>query len=115
MNDDTKSPMRISRFQFAFGAAFVLVFALLYWLLIFESSPLYSYLLNHVEPRNFWMRLHTLPSTVAVLLSGNFHQPSPVGFLVAAAAQWFIVGFLLSLVLTRSRRSAPPEHQRSAS
>src|SRR6185369_15455146 len=46
--------MRISRFHFLFGAAFVLVFAVVHWLLVFESSPIYSYLLQHVEPGNFW-------------------------------------------------------------
>jgi len=103
--------MRISRFHFLFGAAFVLVFAVVHWLLVFESSPIYSYLLQHVEPGNFWRRIHTGPYIVAMLMSGNVHQPGPGVFLGAAAAQWFTFGFLLSLAFTGlrlRRRDNPP-------
>jgi hypothetical protein len=99
--------MRISRFHFIFGAAFVLAFALLHWLLVIRSSPLYSYLLYHEELRNLWIRIHTGPFLIAIILSGNVHQPSSVIYFAAAASQWFIAGFLLSFVFTGFRVRRP--------
>jgi len=95
--------MRRLRFHFIFGGAFVFAFFVGSWLLTAESSPLYSYLLYHVEPLNLWMRIHTGPYVVGMILSGNVHQASPVGYLAAAALQWFIAGFLLSFVFTGFR------------
>lgn len=95
--------MRRLRFHHLFGSAFVFAFFAGSWLLMAESSPFYSYLLYHGEPRNLWSRIHTGPYIVGLLLSGNVHQASPVGYLAAAAVQWFIVGFLLSFVFTGFR------------
>ena len=90
--------MRISRFYFIFNVVFVFLFALLDWLLMFESSPLHSCFLNHVDLPNIWRRIHTGPYIIGMIVSGNFHQASAAGYLVAAALQWLVVGFLRSLV-----------------
>ena len=65
-----------------------------------ESSPLHEYFLWHVDIPNLFRQLHTGPYIVGMLVSRNAHQPSPIGFLAAAAVQWFVVGFLLSFIFT---------------
>ena len=95
--------MKRLRFHFIFGGVFVFAFFVGSWLFTAESSPLYSYLLYHVEPRNLWTRIHTGPYIIGMILSGNVRQASPVGYLAAAAVQWFIAGFLLSFVFTGFR------------
>ena len=95
--------MRRLRFHFILGGAFVFAFFVGSWLFTAESSPLYSYLLYHVEPRNLWTRIHSGPYVVGMILSGNVHQASPFGYFPAGALQWFIAGVLLSFVFTGFR------------
>ena len=65
-----------------------------------ESSPLHTYFLWHVTIPNLFRSLHTVPLIVAMLASGNVHQASPFTFWAVAAAQWFLIGFVVSLAFT---------------
>src|SRR3954469_19984111 len=84
------------RFHCVFGLAFVALFGVSTWLVSAESSPLHHYFLWHVEIPNLYSKLNIGPIFVGVVLSGNVHQASPIGFVAAAALQWFMIGFLLS-------------------
>lgn len=95
--------MRISRLHCSVGVLFVLGFFLMDWLVVGESSPLNAYLLNHVSVPNFWRTLHMMPYIAGMVLSRNVHQPNPVGYLAAAAVQWFIIGFLVSFFIQGMR------------
>lgn len=95
--------MRRLRFHLIFGCVFAFAFFVCNWVFTADSSPLNSYLLYHVEPRNLWTLIHTGAYIVGMLLSGNVHQASPVGYFAAATVQWFVVGFLLSFVFTGFR------------
>jgi hypothetical protein len=48
---------------------------------------------------NFWSALNTLPLILGVLLGRNVHQPSDFGVYVGFFLQWFIVGYLLSVLV----------------
>ena len=91
--------MRAHKFELSFSSAAVLLFVLCDWLLRAESSPLRQYFLYNVDLPNLWGLLNLGPAIAGMILSGNVHQPSEVGYFLAAVAQWFIVGFLVSLVL----------------
>ena len=91
--------MRDHKFEFFFGVAAALLFALCDWLLRAESSPLYHYFLYNVDLPNLWGTVNLAPIIAGFILSGNVHQPSEVGYFGAAVLQWFIVGFLISFVL----------------
>ena len=93
--------MRRFRIHFASGAVWVLIFACLDWLLMWESSPLRNYFLFHVELPNLWRKLHTIPYIVGMIVSGNVHQASAVGYYAAATAQWFTIGWMLAVLFTK--------------
>ena len=95
--------MRKFRIHFVFGTAFVLVFACLEWLLMWESSPLQHYFLFHVELPNLWRQLHTIPFIAGMIASGNAHQPSAVGFYAVATIQWFTLGLIVAVLFTKFR------------
>lgn len=88
------------QFHFLFSALFVLAFGVISWLVMSESSPFREYFLWHVELPNLLRWFHLGPAIIGIMLSGNVHQPSTLGFFTAAVLQWFMVGFLLSFVLT---------------
>ena len=95
--------MRTFRIHFVFGAAVVLVFACLDWLLMWESSPLQHYFLFHVELPNLWRKLHTIPYIAGMVASGNVHQASAVGYYAVAAIQWNTLGLILAVLFTKFR------------
>ncbi|SRR6266571_67481 len=91
--------MRNHKFELFFSVATVLFFILCDWLLRAESSPLQHYLLYNVDLRNLWALVNLGPVIAGLMLSGNVHQPSEVGYFLAATTQWFIVGYVISWVL----------------
>ena len=90
------------RFHCLCGLVAVLLFGGCQWLCTSEASPMHDYLLWHPGIRNFFLRVNWGPLILSMVLSGDVHQPSAVGFFAAAAVQWFTVGFLLSLVFSGS-------------
>lgn len=104
------------RFHLLTGLAFVILFVTTSWLITGRSSPCHEYFLWHVELPNLYRRLHTGPYVAGMLISGNVHQPSSVGFFAAAALQWFVMGFLLSFICkrfnpTRHEGKGQPRHR----
>lgn len=97
--------MRKFKLHLLFGAVVVLLFLLCGWLVTAESSPLSDYFLYNIALPNLWRRLNLAPAFVGLILSGNVHQPSPVGYFAGAIVQWFIVGFVASFT-ARSLRSS---------
>ena len=92
--------MRRLRSHSIVGLAFAFLFGVSNWFVTGDSSPLHEYFLWHGGLPNLFSRVHIGPYIVGMVVSGNVHQPSPVGFLAAAALQWFVVGFLLSSFFT---------------
>ena len=87
-------------FNLQFAAVATLICAAVNWLVMAETSPLHDYFLWHTSIPNLLRTLHTVPFIAALLVSGNVHQPSPVVYFAAAAVQWFLGGFVLSLLFT---------------
>jgi hypothetical protein len=88
------------RFKLQFAAAATLIWAAVNWLVMAESSPLHEHFLWHTRIPNLLRTLHTVPFMVALLASGNVHQPSPVVYFATAAVQWFLGGFMMSVLFT---------------
>jgi hypothetical protein len=74
------------------------------WLLYAESSPLRNYFLWHTFLPNRWSMLNFPAALLGVVLSGNVHQPSPIGVVAGMIVQWGVAAFLLSLLLIRNRK-----------
>jgi len=72
------------------------------WLFMSESSPLWSYFLNHVQIPNFWARVLTIPYLIVVVFRPSMLAEPMFYFL--AFVQWTIIGFLISLVGCRMIR-----------
>jgi hypothetical protein len=83
------------RRKLIFAGALTAVVLAFNWLIAGETSPLYDYFIWHVGLPNFWASLNTLPYIVALL------SRSVLVYLLAFAAQWFIIGLLLSSLLKR--------------
>lgn len=70
------------------------------WLLLDESSPLDQYFLWHVEVPNFWRLLNAVPFIAGSMISGSHAGPDFPVFIALLLIQWFIVGFVISFVLS---------------
>jgi hypothetical protein len=80
----------------------VVVFALVItWLVTGESSPLHEYFLWHVELPNLWALTVFFPFVFSALISGNPHSPPMAITIIALIVQWAVIGFLLSIPLSR--------------
>ena len=84
----------------------MVVALLLTWLLLDETSPLEEYFLWHVGVPNFWRALNAAPFIIGSVISGSHAGPHPAVFITLLCLQWFIVGFVISLLLSLvSRRN----------
>jgi hypothetical protein len=92
--------VRRRRFNLLFAVGAVLLCARASWLIVSDTSPYRGYFLWHVDIPNRFYALHTIPLLVGFLVSGNVHQPSPVGFWCAAAVMWFVIGYVVSFVFS---------------
>lgn len=66
--------------------------------IISEEGPFQDYFLYHTALPNFWWALNTLPWILGVFFGRNVHHPSDFGLYLGFFIQWFIVGYLLSVL-----------------
>jgi len=101
---DSEIPSRASeklKFRLVFSSLVVVGALLLTWLTIGESSPLHEYFLSHSDFSDIWQVTVFAPYLVSVVLSGNAHSPPMAIFILALILQWFVLGYFLSIPLTR--------------
>ena len=89
------------KFQLVFSLLVVLCALFLTWLILGDSSPLHNYFIWHVTLPNIWAMTVVLPFIFSAVLSGNPHSPPMVIAVIAWVVQWSILGFLLSIPLSR--------------
>ena len=89
------------KFRVVFASLVVVGALLLTWLTIGESSPLHEYFLSHSAFSDIWQVTVLAPYLVSVVLSGNAHSPPMAIFIVALILQWFVLGFFLSIPMTK--------------
>jgi hypothetical protein len=77
------------------------------WFVFSSRSPLDDYFLWNPAIRNGWALLNLPGSYVGILVSGNLHQPSPLGEMFGRGLQWAGLASVVSLVLP-TRRSTEP-------
>ena len=88
-------------FQVVFASFFVLLALLVTWLILGDSSPFHNYFLWHVDLPNAWAMTTFLPFVFSAIVTGNPHSPSMVIFILALIVQWLLIGFLLSIPMSR--------------
>ena len=100
LRERLKSPTRA---RIVFALAIGIVIPVASWLFHDPASPIHNYAIWHVGPANALIMLCMPALFVGMLVSGNVHQPSELAFYIAAFAEWFAIGFAISLVLFRKR------------
>ena len=97
-----KSPTaRRLKFQMVFTVLFVAASLFITWLIMANSSPLHTYFLWQTDLPNLWGVTAFIPYVLAALLVGNPHSPSELVVIVFMIIQWFVVGGLLSMPLSK--------------
>jgi len=89
------------KFQLVFSLLVVLSALFLTWLILGDSSPLHNYFVWHVTLPNIWTMTVVVPFIFSAVLSGNPHSQPMVIAMIASVVQWSIIGFLLSIPLSR--------------
>ena len=92
--------LRKPKFQFIFSGSFVVLALVVAWLVSSEGSPLYNYFLWHGGARDLWWAMNITPFIVSAIISRNPDAPSEVIFYIGFIAQWFSIGFLLSVLIS---------------
>jgi hypothetical protein len=88
-------------FQLVFSSLLMLLALLVTWLIMGDSSPLHEYFLWHGDLPNTWAMTTLIPYIFGALIAGNPHSPSIAIVIVALIIQWFLIGFLLSIPVSR--------------
>ena len=89
------------KFQVVFIVIFVGLMLLLTWLILGEASPFHDYFLYHVHIPNLWAATLLVPIILGAIVSGNPHSASEVVITLFAIIQWAIVGWIISIPLSR--------------
>jgi hypothetical protein len=92
--------MRVVRSHLLSGIVVLSCWVICTWVVTGKHSPLNNYFLWHVAIPNRYREVHMVAYMVAMLASGNFHQPSQLAFYTMAGTQWFAVGFAVSYVFS---------------
>ena len=71
------------------------------WLILGEASPFHEYFIWHVDLPNLWGMTVAIPYVLAAVLSGNPHSPNTVIVVLFTIIQWFIVGLVCSIPLSK--------------
>lgn len=99
---EIKSPTtRRLKFQLVFTVIFVAATLFITWLIMADSSPFHGYFLWHTSLPNLWGMTVLIPYVLGALLVGNPHSPSELVVIVFMIIQWFVVGGLLSMPLSK--------------
>jgi hypothetical protein len=89
------------KFQLIFTTIVVLVALLLSWLIMGDSSPFHDYFLWHVGLPNLWAMTMFVPYLIGAMIEGNPHSPSELIIGLALIIQWFVLGWLLSIPISK--------------
>ena len=89
------------RFRLVFSILVVLSALLVTWLIMADNSPLHNYFLWHVALRNIWAITTLIPFILSALIAGNPHSPPTAIIIIALIIQWFLIGFLLSIPVSK--------------
>ncbi len=92
------------RFHLFSGLAAVGLWAVASWLCLAHGSPVRELLERYdfdMAVMDFWVKVHRLPFLLGVFAGGGPHYPNPLVFYPGAVLQWFLAGFLFSLVYGR--------------
>lgn len=89
------------KFQLVFSSLVVLCALLVTWLIMGDSSPLHDYFLWHGDLPNTWAMTTLIPYIFSAMIAGNPHSPATAIFIFALIIQWFLIGFLLSLPVSK--------------
>ena len=85
------------RITFVIGTVFLV--QLVDWFIFSSMSPLASYFLWHPAAANLWTLVNLPGIYLGVLVSGNIHQPSPIGSILGVSLQWAMLAMALSLAV----------------
>jgi hypothetical protein len=89
------------KFRLVFSTLVVLAALLISWLILGDSSPFHNYFLWHSELPNVWAVTTLLPFLFSAMLSGNPHSPPMSIFAFALIVQWFVIGYFLSIPVSK--------------
>lgn len=89
------------KFQLVFILIFVALMWLITWLINGETSPFHNYFLYNVGISNLWAATLLIPFILGAIVSGNPHSASEVLIMFFATVQWAIVGWIISIPLSR--------------
>jgi hypothetical protein len=89
------------KFQLVFSIVVVLSALFVTWLIMGDSSPFYNYFLWHGDLPNTWTMTTMIPFIFSALISGNPHSPPIAIVILALIVQWFLIGYLLSLPVSK--------------
>jgi lysylphosphatidylglycerol synthetase-like protein (DUF2156 family) len=89
------------KFRVVFSSLVVVGALLITWLTVGDSSPLHEYFLSHSAFQDLWQMTVFAPYLASVMLSGNAHSPPMAIFILALILQWFVLGFFLSIPMTK--------------
>ena len=95
--------MTLPQQRITFAAIIAIAIVGTFFICTAEWSPLYRLFLDHPALGNFLGFLCLPAAIVAAMLSGNVHGGSEVVFAIAAAAQWFAIGYGLASLIFRER------------
>jgi hypothetical protein len=89
------------KFQLVFTVVLVAATLFITWLILADSSPLHDYFIWHTTLPNLWAMTIFIPYVLAALLSGTLHSPNELVAILFAIIQWFIVGWLISMPVSK--------------
>ena len=88
------------KFQIIFSCIITVLALVITWLILAESSPYHEYFIWHVGLPNMWGLTTLIPFIISAIISGNPHSPSIAIGVIALVIQWFVIGFLLSILIS---------------
>ena len=89
------------KFRLVFTVVFVAATLFITWMILADSSPLHDYFIWYTTLPNLWAVTIFIPYVLAALLSGTLHSPNELVAYLFAIIQWFIVGWLLSIPVSK--------------
>lgn len=89
----------LSRCQLYFIIALTICVGVVEWLVHMDSSPLHEYFLYHVSIPNLVALLNLPAYLIPAIISSNPHNPNLPASIIGFLVQWFIAGWIISLLL----------------
>src|SRR5207249_8216128 len=87
--------------QVVFSCLVVVGALLVTWLILGDSSPLNGYFTRHNEVSDTWRITAVVPFLLSAVISGNPHSPPMALFIFALIIQWSLLGYFLSIPMTK--------------